>query len=50
MIPIHFHIGLMEFLVFALYYFVLKAILMFIHLETRRHKVKTPAAVTGLFS
>ena len=47
---VHFHIGLMEFLVFALYYFILKAILMLIHLETRRGAKKTPAAVTGLFS
>jgi hypothetical protein len=46
----HFHIGLMEFLVFALYYFILKAVLMFIHVEFRRNKVKTPTAVTGLFS
>jgi hypothetical protein len=46
----HFHVGLMEFLVFALYYFILKAVLMLIHLETRRARAKTPAAVTGLFS
>jgi hypothetical protein len=46
----HFHIGVAEFLVFALYYFILKALLMLIHLETRRGKAKTPAAVTGLFS
>lgn len=47
----HFHIGVAEFLVFALYYFILKAILMLIHVETRRGgRAKTPAAVTGLFS
>lgn len=46
----HFHIGFMEFLVFALYYVILKAVLLFIHIEFRRHKVHTPTAVTGLFS
>lgn len=46
----HFHIGLMEFMVFAMYYFILKAVILFIHVETRRSKIKVPAAVTGLLS
>jgi hypothetical protein len=46
----HFHIGFMEFIVFAMYYFILKAVILFIHLETRRAKIKVPAAVSGLLS
>jgi hypothetical protein len=46
----HFHIGFMEFLVFALYYFILKAILTVINIETRRNSKHVPAAVAGLFA
>jgi hypothetical protein len=46
----HFHIGAAEFLVFALYYVILKAILNFINIETRRNGMHVPAAVSGLFS
>jgi hypothetical protein len=46
----HFHIGFLEFLVFALYYFILKAVLGFINLETRRNGWHVPAAVSGLYS
>lgn len=46
----HFHIGFMEFLVFALYYFILKAFLCILNLEFRRNKLHVPAAVSGLFS
>ncbi len=43
-------IGVAEFLIFALYYLIMKAILLFINVETRRHDVHVPAAVSGLFS
>lgn len=46
----HVHIGLLEFLVFSGYYFLLKALLLLINLEFRRNKKKTPAAVAGIFS
>ncbi len=46
----HLHIGLMEFLVFALYYVVLKALLQLINIEARRSGSKTLAGVSGLFA
>lgn len=46
----HFHIGFMEFLVFALYYLILKAVLQILNIETRRNGWKVPAAVTGLYN
>ena len=46
----HFHIGFLEFLVFALYYFILKAALAILNLETRRNGWHVPAAVSGLYS
>ena len=46
----HFHIGLMEFFVFALYYVILKAILLVINAETRRNGLKVPAGVSGLLA
>ncbi len=46
----HFHIGVAEFLVFALYFLILKAILAIINIETRRNGKHVPAAVSGLFS
>jgi hypothetical protein len=46
----HFHIGLMEFIVFAMYYFVLKAILLLINVETRRNGLTVPAGVSGLLA
>jgi hypothetical protein len=46
----HLHIGLMEFLVFALYYLVLKAVLQLINIEARRSGSKTLAGVSGLFA
>jgi hypothetical protein len=46
----HFHIGFFEFLVFLLYYFMAKALILVMNIELRRHKVKTGAAVTGLLS
>lgn len=44
------HIGLAEFLVFALYYVLLKALLQFINLEARRNGWTVPAGVSGLFA
>lgn len=46
----HLHIGLMEFVVFALYYVVLKALLHFINVETRRNGYHVPAGVSGLLA
>lgn len=46
----HFHIGAAEFLVFALYYIILKAVLMLVNIETRRNGMHVPAAVSGLLS
>ena len=46
----HLHIGLAEFLVFVLYYIILKATIQFINLETRRNGWTIPAAVSGLFA
>ena len=46
----HLHIGLMEFLVFALYYVVLKALLQLLNVEARRSGSKTLAGVSGLFA
>ena len=46
----HFHIGVAELLVFALYYVIVKAIFLVVNLEFRRNHVTVPAAVTGLLS
>ena len=46
----HFHIGFMEFVVFALYYVILKAVIQIINIETRRNGWHVPAAVSGLYS
>lgn len=46
----HFHIGLAEFIVFAMYYIILKAILAILNIETRRNSLHVPAAVSGLLS
>lgn len=46
----HFHIGVAEFLVFLLYWVILKALLLIINLETRRNNLHVPAAVSGLLS
>lgn len=46
----HLHIGLAEFLVFALYYLVLKALIQFINIEARRNGLTTVAGVSGLFA
>lgn len=46
----HLHIGLAEFLVFALYYVILKGLVQFINVETRRNGFHVPAAVSGLLA
>lgn len=44
------HIGFAEFLVFALYYVLLKALIQFINIETRRQGWHVPAGVSGLLA
>lgn len=39
-----------DFLIFAAYYLILKAVLLVLNLETRRNKVHVPAAIAGLLS
>lgn len=46
----HVHIGFMEFVVFAIYYVILKAVLQFFNLEARRNGWTVPAGVSGLFA
>lgn len=46
----HLHIGLAEFLVFALYYVILKAAIQVLNVETRRNGMHVPAAVSGILS
>jgi hypothetical protein len=46
----HLHIGLAEFAVFALYYILLKGVIQFINLETRRNGWTVPAGVSGLLA
>jgi hypothetical protein len=46
----HLHIGLAEFLVFALYYLILKAALQFANVEARRNGLTVLAGLTGLFA
>ena len=46
----HLHIGFAEFLVFALYYIVLKALIQFINIEARRNGWTVPAGVSGLLA
>jgi len=46
----HVHIGMLEFLVFGLYLFLWKAVLLFANIEFRRNRVHIPAAVSGLVS
>lgn len=46
----HFHIGVMEFLVWLLYFVIAKALFVIFNIETRRHGWHVPAAVSGLYS
>ena len=46
----HFHIGFFEFAVWLMYYFIAKAVFLFINIEARRNKWHVPSAVAGLFS
>jgi len=42
-------VGFFEFLVFALYYIILKAIVQLINIESRRNGYTVLAGVSGLF-
>lgn len=44
------HIGFEGFVVFALYYVILKAVLQFINIEARRNAWHVPAGVSGLLA
>lgn len=46
----HLHIGLAEFLVFVLYYLILKAALQVGNVEARRNGWTIPAGISGLFA
>lgn len=46
----HLHIGLAEFIVFALYYLILKAALQLANVEARRNGWTVPAGISGLFA
>lgn len=46
----HLHIGLVEFVIFALYYVILKALIQFINIEARRNNLTVPAGVSGLLA
>ena len=46
----HVHIGFMEFVVFALYYVILKAFVHFINIEARRGGGSVLAGVSGLLA
>lgn len=46
----HVHIGFLEFFTFALYYVILKALIQFINVETRRLGYHVPAGLSGLLS
>ena len=46
----HFHIGFFEFLVWLMYYFIAKAVFLFLNIEARRNAWHVPSAVSGLFA
>ncbi len=46
----HLHIGLVEFVVFTLYYVILKALIQFINIEARRSGSTVLAGVSGLLA
>lgn len=46
----HLHVGFAEFLVFALYYVILKAAVQLLNVETRRAGMHIPAGVSGLLA
>jgi hypothetical protein len=43
-------VGAMEFLVFAFYYVILKAVIQLINIECRRNGLTIPAGVSGLLA
>ena len=46
----HLHIGFAEFLVFALYFLILKALIQLVNIEARRTGNTLLAGVSGLFA
>lgn len=46
----HVHVGLMEFVVWALYFVIFKAMMHVINVETRRAGFHVPAGVSGLLA
>jgi hypothetical protein len=46
----HLDVGLAGFAIFALYYVLLKALIQFVNLETRRNGWTVPAGVSGLLA
>jgi hypothetical protein len=44
------HVGFEAFVVFALYYILLKALIQFINIEARRNGWTVPAGVSGLLA
>jgi hypothetical protein len=47
---VHWDIGLAGFIAFAAYYIILKALIQFINVETRRSGKQIPAALSGLLA
>jgi hypothetical protein len=47
---VHWDIGLAGFIAFTAYYVILKALLQFINVETRRSGKSTSAAISGLLA
>jgi hypothetical protein len=47
---VHVHVGFLEFLIFAMYYLILKAVLQVINIESRRSGSTVLAGVSGLFA
>lgn len=46
----HLHIGLLELLIFACYYVIVKALFQLINIEARRNNMTTLAGVSGLLA
>jgi hypothetical protein len=46
----HLHIGFVEFIIFAMYYVILKAAIQLLNVEARRNGWTVPAGVSGLLA
>lgn len=46
----HLHIGLVELLIFAMYYIIVKAFFQVVNIEARRNGMTTLAGVSGLLA